>query len=118
MYVLTSELQLKVNSRPKVNCRIKFGLVRPTGGRPAQFFSLQLTFSCNSLVSTYMIWASYKYLGNIDKNKIHNRLQYLIQFFFTRIETHFCNESWYCTIFCYWSVSNSWLDSSTKRIIF
>ena len=28
-----SELQLKVN------CRVKFGLTRPTVGRPAQFFS-------------------------------------------------------------------------------
>ena len=46
----TSELQLKVN------CRIQFGLARPTVGRPAQnffdtvHFSLQFTFSRNSLV--------------------------------------------------------------------
>ena len=33
-----SELQLKVNCRPKVNCGIKFGLARPTVGKPAQIF--------------------------------------------------------------------------------
>ena len=34
-----SEMQLKVNCRPKVNFRIKFGLSRPTDGRQAQIFS-------------------------------------------------------------------------------
>ena len=54
----TSELQLKVNCRPKKNCRKKFGLAcRPTVGRqtrPNYFlqltFNIQFTFSCNSLV--------------------------------------------------------------------
>ena len=44
----TSEFQLKVNYRLKVNCRIKFGLARPTFGRPTQIFSY--FHSCNSLV--------------------------------------------------------------------
>ena len=35
----TSELQLKVNCRPKVNYRIKIVLARPAVGRPAQMFS-------------------------------------------------------------------------------
>ena len=35
----TSELQLKVKCRPKVNGRIKFGLAWPTIGRLAQFCS-------------------------------------------------------------------------------
>ena len=52
-----SMVQLKVNCRLKVNYRIKFWLARPTFSRPAQIFSyncrtfsLQFTFSCNSLV--------------------------------------------------------------------
>ena len=36
----TSELQLKVDCRPKVNCKIEFGLdPQPTVGRPAQILS-------------------------------------------------------------------------------
>ena len=54
----TSELQLKVNCRPKVNCRIKFGLARPTvgagPGQPKKFptihfqstIHIQLKFTC------------------------------------------------------------------------
>ena len=55
----TSELQLKVNCRPKVNCRIKFGLICKLLAEPAQIlsyrphftFRLQFTFSCNSIVN-------------------------------------------------------------------
>ena len=52
------KLQLKVNCRLKLNCRKKFGLAWPTvlADQPKFFstihftFSLQFTFSCNSLV--------------------------------------------------------------------
>ena len=52
----TSELLLKVNCRPKVNCRIRFGLFSAKSWQTSpnfflQFaFSLQFTFNCNSLV--------------------------------------------------------------------
>ena len=53
-HVQVNCMQLKVNCRPKVNCRIKFGLTRPTLGRasPNCFltFVTQFTFSCNLLV--------------------------------------------------------------------
>ena len=46
----TSELQLKLNCRPKGNCKIKFGLARSTVGRPLTSPSKpQFTFNCNSL---------------------------------------------------------------------
>ena len=49
----TSELQLKMNCRPKVTCRIKFGLVQPaTVGRPAQKFSFN---SLSATIHLYMI---------------------------------------------------------------
>ena len=57
IYICLDHVQLKVNCRPKVNCRIKFGLARPTVGWPAQIcpynsllVCLQFTFNCNSLV--------------------------------------------------------------------
>ena len=55
----TSELQLKVNCRLKVNFRIKFGLARPKVGRPTQIFSYNSLSVCNSLsaaIHLYMIW--------------------------------------------------------------
>ena len=56
----TSELQLKVNCRLKVNCWIKFGLARLTVGRPAQIFSYNSLSVYNSLsaeIHLYMIWS-------------------------------------------------------------
>ena len=47
-----SELQLKVNCRPKVNCKIKFGLAWPTVGRPAQFIFYN---SLSAAIHLYMI---------------------------------------------------------------
>ena len=41
---------LIVNCRPKVNCRIKFGLARPTVGRPAWISSYNSLLVYNSLV--------------------------------------------------------------------
>ena len=54
----TSEFQLKVNYRLKVNCRIKFGLAQPTDGRPAQILSYNSLSVYNSLsaaIHLYMI---------------------------------------------------------------
>ena len=56
----TSELQLKMNCRSKVNCRIKFGLARQTVGRSAQILSYNLLLVYNSLsasIHLYMIQA-------------------------------------------------------------
>ena len=48
----TSELQLKVNCRLNVNCRIKFGLVWPPVSRPAQKISHNLL---STAIHLYMI---------------------------------------------------------------
>ena len=55
----TSESQLKVNCRPKVNCRIKFGLARPTVDRPAvQFLSYNSLLVYNSLsAAIHLTWS-------------------------------------------------------------
>ena len=59
----TSELQLKVNCRPKVNCGEKFGLVcqlTVCRAHPSKFYpSYSLSFynSLSVTIHLYMIWA-------------------------------------------------------------
>ena len=109
MYIL-SELKLKVNYRKN---------------RCLSFLSFWILFPYNSNLAEiqlyvfvyYMIWVSYEYI--INNSKFFNHLQYALRnlnfFFLKRIETQFCKES--SLLYCYWSVSKSWLDSSTKHII-
>ena len=60
-----SELQQKVNSRLKVNCRIKFGLAPPTFGRPAQMFSHNSLSVSNSLSAAIHLYTIQPYVCNM-----------------------------------------------------
>ena len=79
-----SELQLKVNCRPEVNCRIIFWLARPIVERPDQIFSynslsinnsLSIYNSLSATIHLYMIRPQMRKLNNIAiMIKFHNRI--------------------------------------------
>ena len=63
----TSELQLKVNCRPKVNCRKKFGLVCQLLAESVQILSCYLLSVYNSLSAEIHLYIIRAYISGKKK---------------------------------------------------